>query len=181
MQELLEDPRIIYIKGNHEEMMLNAWEDPFDLPLWKANGANKTRKGLMCLPHSKRVELVSKLKYKTKDFHVYYSNGKTIFLTHSGFNPEIDKEPLDTRWNRKHIAETWPDNPDFDNLVLIHGHTITWTLDKYDSKVNPEKAVAAITYCQGHKIDIDMGTVVTGKACLLDLDTLQPIYFTIEK
>lgn len=180
MQELLDDPRVIYIRGNHEDMMIDAWENPFDLPLWKANGANTTRKGLMHLPHTERVELVSKLKYKTKEFYVYYSNGKTIFLTHSGFTPEIDVEPNDIVWNRRHIKEKWAEDDALKNTYIVHGHTIVWTLDSYNPSLNPERAAAAIQYCDGHKIDIDMGSAFTGRACLLNLDTFEPIYFDID-
>ena len=182
MKELLEDPRVIYICGNHELMMLNAWEDPLEMALWKANGANKTRKDLMRIPHNERIELIANLKHQITKYAIYLNKqNKQIILTHSGFNPDIDKDLSDTAWNRKHIAEEWTQNLDYHDAILVHGHTISWTLNEYNRNINPDKVVAAITYCQGHKIDIDMGTIITGKACLLDLDTLQPIYFTIEK
>ena len=33
-----------------------------------------------------------------------------------------------------------------------------------------------IRYCDGHKFDIDMCTVVSGRIALLDLDTFEEIY-----
>ena len=45
---------------------------------------------------------------------------------------------------------------------------------------NIEKSVdniEIVTYCDGHKIDIDLGCFATKKIALLDLDTLEPIYF----
>ena len=182
MQELLENPKVIYIRGNHEDMMIDAWENPISFPLWKANGSDITYKSLMELSKNERVELISKLKYTTRKYTVYNNREhKKIILTHAGFNPDIDNDMDNSVWNRKHIAESWSKNPELDNTILVHGHTIAWTLNKYDKNINPDCETKAITYCDGHKIDIDMGTVKTLKTCLLDLDTLQPIYFTIEK
>ena len=45
---------------------------------------------------------------------------------------------------------------------------------------NIEKSVdniEIVTYCDGHKIDIDLCTVYTDKVAILNLDTLIPIYF----
>ena len=180
IQEMLDDQRVIFIKGNHEDMMINAWENPFDLPLWKANGANKTRKDLMRIPHSARVELINKLKYQMRNSYIYHNTkGQRIFLTHSGFTP-FNKESEDIIWNREHITDEWNKNKDLEDIVIVHGHTIVWTLDEYDKKLNLEMKVSAIKYCENHKIDIDMGSAFTGKVCLLDLDILEPIYFTID-
>jgi hypothetical protein len=32
-------------------------------------------------------------------------------------------------------------------------------------------------YCNGHKINIDLGSFSTHRTCLLNLDTFEPIYF----
>lgn len=135
----------------------------------------------MRIPHNERVELISRLKYSLKDFYVYYNNdNKRIFLTHAGFTPILDEDPDDIIWNRNHIKDKWNLENDFQDIIIAHGHTIVWTLNSYDGALNPEKVDEMITYCSGHKIDIDMGSAFTGKACLLDLDTLKPIYFTID-
>ena len=36
-------------------------------------------------------------------------------------------------------------------------------------------------YCNGHKIDIDTGCFASKQIALLDLDTLEPIYFRLEE
>ena len=38
-----------------------------------------------------------------------------------------------------------------------------------------------IPYCEGHKIDIDLGCFVSRQIALLDLDTFEPIYFRLEE
>lgn len=51
---------------------------------------------------------------------------------------------------------------------------VIWTpLNKEELKEKPE----IIKYCDGHKIDIDLGSVNSKRTALLDLDTLEPIYF----
>ena len=36
-------------------------------------------------------------------------------------------------------------------------------------------------YCDGYKIDIDTGCFVSKQIALLDLDTLEPVYFRLEE
>ena len=36
-------------------------------------------------------------------------------------------------------------------------------------------------YCDGHKIDIDIGCFASKQIALLDLDTFEPIYFKLEE
>ena len=40
--------------------------------------------------------------------------------------------------------------------------------------------VNIVKYCNGHKIDIDLGSFATGRSALLDLDTLEVKYFVTE-
>ena len=40
-----------------------------------------------------------------------------------------------------------------------------------------KKSITICKYCHQHKIDLDLATFVSKKIALLDLDTLEPIYF----
>ena len=176
MQELLEDSRVTYIIGNHEQMFLDAFINKLNLTLWFINGGQPTYEAFNKLSEEEQKDLVFQLKSKTL---IYYTDiERNLILTHSGFNLD-DPEP-DFIWDRKHINQNWTQNFDYRDTKMIHGHTMVWTLNKYNLDLNNEEAVAAIIYCDGHKIDIDMGSVITKKICLLDLDTLEPIYFTEE-
>ena len=180
---LLGDPRVHYFLGNHEKFLIDAYEnnDPW---LWVAyNGGRRTYEDFNNLSEETQQYIVNKLKHlPIKAFITSSKSGKQIILSHSGFDiEEINSLHTDTFiWNRDHITNSWTNEPEFQNTIMIHGHTITWTLDEYDYRLNPEKKDNIIWYCNEHKLDIDLGSAFTGKACLVDLDTLEPIYFTID-
>jgi hypothetical protein len=47
----------------------------------------------------------------------------------------------------------------------------------YNEDNFPKSKFEIFKYCDGHKIDIDLGTFITHTACLFNLDTFEPIYF----
>ena len=58
-------------------------------------------------------------------------------------------------------------------MLLVHGHTpVQHILRDWDNQ-NPQ----ILKYCDGHKIDIDLGSTISKTAALLDLETLEAIYF----
>ena len=80
-------------------------------------------------------------------------------------------------------------------MYLVHGHTPVQYL-KFDYGYNGQEPLSkedlkfkrtwdlnaiykpeVIRYCDGHKFDIDMCTIVSGRIALLDLDTFEVIYF----
>ena len=61
---------------------------------------------------------------------------------------------------------------------MIHGHTpIPYLMEEVipDWNENKDWDTGALHYCDGHKIDIDMLTIKSHKACLIDLDTFEEI------
>jgi hypothetical protein len=53
--------------------------------------------------------------------------------------------------------------------VIVHGHTPVINLH--------DEPYMIYKYCDGHKIDIDLGSYHTKTAALLNLDTLEAISF----
>ena len=53
--------------------------------------------------------------------------------------------------------------------------------NEYTKKINKDligkKSIEICKYCNQHKIDLDLATFVSKKIALLDLDTLEPMYF----
>ena len=47
----------------------------------------------------------------------------------------------------------------------------------YDEEIDKMPTPEILTYCGGHKIDLDLCTIVTNRAALLDLDTFEVKYF----
>lgn len=178
--EMLEDDRVIFLKGNHEQNLINAYLDPDDLDFlrgWFNDGGLYTWEEFLSWSKNKQKELYLKLS-NLPSYAIYVNCNKTrILLSHSGFTPDKNSEDevLSERkaqmkylYNRKHIEDMWPD--ELDNTLVVHGHTPTGTIDRFSSG-------EVLQYCNNHKIDIDTGATFCGIAALLDLDTLLPIYF----
>lgn len=210
MTHLLDDPRVIYMKGNHEEMMLEAidhmlkYGDEYDTYMddnWLyGNGGIKTYEDMDYGEGVNLGLLYSKLK-KMPSLSIYTSkNNKIIYLEHAGYTPNIYGEPINTYhdrlWDRDHFYDNWVGG---DNEYLIHGHTPVQYLKFYygyngEKPLTKEEMVIkntwdnpgvytpeVIRYCNGHKFDIDMCTIVSGRVALLDLDTFEIKYFDSEE
>ena len=187
MQEVLEDSRIIYLQGNHERMFLNgiAAYDTIqgvyfglgDYVLWVNNGGGPTADMYFNLSIEEQEALYNSIhRLQTSSLYINKNNQK-IFLCHAGCQPsKASLEPsLEIKynylWDRKHIFLNWEDYEDFDNMYIVHGHSPVQYI------TNNEKYENIFTYCEGHKISIDLGSYISNKAVLLDLDTFEPIYF----
>ena len=179
--EALKDPRVIYIRGNHDQMLLDCWRSEWcDNYLWFCNGGYETYNGIFT---SENYELYLIQLAKTKLYHCYENkNGQKIHLSHAGFtlmeNNEIPYN-ADLLWDREHIDMNcvwWPkENP---NDYVVHGHTYCASKSRFswvDIDLNESHTVGR--YCYGHKICIDGRSFLTNKIAMLDLDSLEETVF----
>ena len=166
------DPQFIYLKGNHEDILVDLIEkkkadivDTFAEQMAIYNGTYATF-----------LEWEEKGTYgwanflRSLPFYEFYKNreGKSIYLSHAGFTPNKGNIIGQTNllWDRNHIEQSWPD--EFDDIYVVHGHT----------PVKEEE----MFYCNGHKINIDLGTYKHPfKTCLLNLDTFEYHIFSLEE
>ena len=171
----LAHPQIIYLKGNHEDMLVKAFRsamegDQSDYHLLHYNGGAKTFEGLIAEERPDVwIDEIAKLPTISA---IRNNNNKIVILSHAGYTPgkEIPSTE-DILWNRDHFYEPWPEG--FDDTVIVHGHTPISYL-KEDGIVKFQKGVGDIlAYDDGHKICIDTGAVQTGVAVLLNLDTFE--------
>ena len=199
--------QVIKIRSGLEDEYYNDYYG--DIALWIQNGGNMA--DLYVLAIDDLCKIQHKIKNLPIFVHYKNKNNKTIFLNHAGGSPDkitkweynlktieddlsktkifsyYNKEALEKiLWNREHISEEWSLNPKYKDLIIIHGHTPVQKInnflsfeDQYLAKNNNPNTI--VKYCHGHKIDIDTGCYFTGIATLLDLDTLEPIYFTERK
>ena len=208
MTKLLNDSRVVYIRGNHEQMMLEAVEDMIKYGIeefqfscmndnWiEVNGGIKTLEDMNWGKGIDLPFLYKKIQLMPFLCHYTSKSGNGIILEHAGYTPDNLGEVLhlnhDPVWDRSHFYDNWTGT---ENMYLVHGHTPvqylkfnygyngqepftqedlkfkrTWDLN---STYKPE----VIRYCDGHKFDIDMCTIVSGRIALLDLDTFEVIYF----
>ena len=145
---LMNDPRVIMIKGNHDEFLeegikvINYDEAEseglpcpgdrprFDLGLWIYNGGEFTYDKAWHLTREERFAILKCIKKMTLQ-KTYYSEktGNTIILEHAGYSPFVRPcRPHDPLWDRKHFYDAWNEgwaikdkNPD--KTYIIHGHT----------------------------------------------------------
>lgn len=185
MFSLLKDERVIYIKGNHEQLMETAIKEGImdnyitnNSLTWIHNGGYYSLEGLHKMSTEKFNFLYKRLQqlpYKT----VYKNkNGINIHLSHAGETLGRILSNEQYIWDRSHIKDDL-DVIKYQNDIVVHGHTPVQCLCDYSNNIsenysyNPE----IVKYADQHKIDIDLGSFSSNKVALLDLDTLEPIYF----
>lgn len=194
-QMLLDDPRVKFIKGNHEIFMEEGLGDlinigyPRDMNLWVYNGGRPTIEELSKMTDDELRILRAQLRQLPQTMIYRNTKGQDIILDHCGYTPSfadgnnffypVRHEPY---WDRSHFFEHW-DDAHFPNTYMIHGHTPVIFIEKefnnwkgIPTPRDSEYDFRAYHYCDGHKICIDMGTFFSGRAVLLDLDSFEEIY-----
>lgn len=177
MKELLADERVTYIMGNHEEFFFRATKELLndecynslsDTFLWLENGGQPTYEAWLKNPEPVSAASMSR-------FEIYHNKeGKTILLSHAGFTPPMTSDYSQLLQDRTHFDDKWPEG--FENYIIVHGHTPVQYFSAKEkgsiiSKPGP------YYYCDGHKIDIDLGTADSGLLTLLNLDTFKAVTF----
>lgn len=141
---------IFTLRGNHEQMMLDAFTDDEAMDLWLNNGGSATLKSFGIKSLNDLPDRYSSFLMETE---FYFKKDKYIFV-HAGLNFEKedlfeDKDAM--LWTR--YFDPW--QPSLGNQLLIHGHT-------------PEP-LDYIFNQTGNCIDIDGGCVYTHKKLLGNL------------
>lgn len=190
IEAVYKDPQFIYLKGNHEDMLVKAANE-----YYKDDGYCMNQRllyhngGFNTLEQMIQTGSVAEWARTLNELPIYttYTNkyGLTFLMSHAGFTPteeelstgEVRRRDKDLLWNRDHYIfdDRWPENGD--NFIVIHGHTpIQHMIDEI--YLGCEWEEGALWYCNDHKICLDHGAVWTGKVVLLDLDTLDDYTFT---
>ena len=186
IEELLADKRIIYLKGNHEDFFIKIGTEILEghtssIRLWRENGGASTIAGLLEKKENEVWDLIYKLNALPQVCEYINKQGQKIILSHAGdvltYRKEYDSHGgSNYLWDRDHL--TWDFEKDItdDMPYIVHGHTPVPALPHFG--IYPESYFKIYKYCKEHKIDIDLGCFETQRIALLDLDTLEPIYFT---
>jgi serine/threonine protein phosphatase 1 len=131
----------ICLKGNHEDMLLSAVDEPFDASLWINNGGDTTLA-------SYGVEMPAELPADDiawiRGLPLCHDDGLRFFV-HAGIDPTV---PLDRQdgstmlWTRERYSD------EFDpGRFIVHGHT---PLRSHHPNLRP------------HRINLDTGAVFGG-------------------
>ena len=198
MLDMLNNPRVTYIKGNHEQFaidFLRATKDVESLndvsynimSLWSGNGGTQTINDIWGdLTKEEAWQLYLCLKNLPEKLEVTV-NGTTFLLSHAGYTPRYLTRDLATDkqvllWNREHFMDAWEDGED---TIMLHGHTPVGYLEKLDwigegsISFNHNafitdamtKEFEPIIYADGHKIDLDLCSAFSNRAALYCLET----------
>ncbi len=113
-----EQSNLIFVKGNHEELLLNALDDAAALPRWLRNGGNSTLESYGCADPTEISEKHLKFVRSAID---YYETERFVFL-HAGYveNLELNEQPaLALRW--RVTNKNTP--PHLSGKTVVTGHT----------------------------------------------------------
>ena len=188
IQEVLKDERFVYLKGNHEQMLIDAadqynmYGDYYsdDYYILASNGGEQT---FLDWAYSMyRMEWINKLKELPTQATYKNAQDQIVRLSHAGYTPGKNKYEWDEDliWDRKHFTDEW-DEENYPDSIIVHGHTPTLHVDADLNKAyDRNMELGAYWYCNNHKVCIDNGTFATGYATLLDLDTWEEHIFVCE-
>lgn len=181
IKAIYEDPQFIYLKGNHEQMLLDAMQKYFQGDEFGISFAAQVlfnNGGLDTLYSWQQENETDRLNWYNKlqnlNIEAFYTNpkGTTFYMNHSGAGENASEE--DKLWDRTHFYETEPSS---DCEYIIHGHTPIpimleeFAEDGYDDFYTFHKALFYNNKNKtGKKINIDAAAVWKNKVLLLDLD-----------
>lgn len=176
LKEMLIDPRIHYILGNHDQMIIDSTFGATPsirnqaLRLHHDNGGNLTHKAMV--RDDEYQHWVYELQ-KCPYYHIYTNkNNLKIFLSHSG-SVKIN-DPYELIWNRDHWF--YPeDDKEYD--LIVHGHTPIPYLVEDLELLGPVAKVEPGAYWYDKKVDLDNCTCLTNCAVLFNLDTFDEEIF----
>ena len=111
---------VIPLMGNHEAMLLDAYEDEMNISKWIQNGGNETLKSFEINSvndiESKYIEFFRGLSY-------YYAYENFLFV-HAGFNDNLLNPFTDYYSMLWKCSETYT-NPLLSDKTIVHGHCVT--------------------------------------------------------
>ncbi len=172
LREILADPRVVYLKGNHDDMFVEGilGDDPQVFSHWTSRCGgwptyeawNKDGSPHDILEQLRQAPIREKLVTKMG----------LILLSHAGYTPwkgvSTIPSDFDFLWDRDHISDPWVLGDK--DIFVVHGHTPVFNPPSFGRLAFGIEDVEPLFYCDGHKVCIDMGTPASYACALLNLD-----------
>ncbi len=139
---LKEGFNVFPLKGNHEELLMQAYQNTNSIPKWIINGGQKTLDSFGI----KDVRDIS-IEYIQffKNLRFYYSIKKFLFV-HAGFN-DIISNPFEDENDMLWVCNNTYSNKLLRDKIIIHGHCpITKEVCK-TAVINKDKVINIDTGC----------------------------------
>lgn len=199
LTDVLDRKNAVMLMGNHEEMMLKTYRDPFAKALWYRNGAATTEAQLSGFGKFKKHRLMKKVEALPLAIPDLTVNGKKFYLAHASHAAEYltgmvgySKADDDTRhrilWSREYISVEKGNVMSFclseqykelyalypKDTVLICGHT---PVQKCAYGKTDKSGNGRISRTMGgHLINIDCGCAMGKQLGCLRLEDMQEFY-----
>lgn len=149
--------KVFTLRGNHDQMMMDAADDDERFSFWIANGGNPTRKSFGIKSFH---ELESKYKQFFYDTSFHFETGNFI-LVHAGLNFMPDDIFEDTHammWTRNFFVN----ENKLAGRTIIHGHTpipLEHIISQHNLNViNIDAGCVYKTTGLGHLVAIELGS-----------------------
>lgn len=133
---------VIALLGNHESLLLNAYENPDLLSKWILNGASASLKSF-------GIDDISKLESKYLDFFKrlkYYFAYEDYLFVHAGFNDDIEDPFSDTYHMLWNCRENY-NHKELNKMIIVHGHCPDATSSCDQAIINGGKIINIDTGC----------------------------------
>lgn len=145
------------IKGNHEVLMLNAYDNRESVGIywWAENGGDETIASYMLANgvqddfrdaiDKEHIAWIRDLPVMIRD------KGRRLVFVHGGIDPKTfpdctDEIRLWTRSQKFFDPNRWPDRPELEGIVVVHGHTPT---HDFEPHANPRRINVDTGACFG--------------------------------
>ncbi len=120
--ELRKQFKCVFIRGNHEQMLLDVLDDGDDVYLWLINGAQATWRSYGNLENLKAEQTHLSFFRSTVYYHIERVNNTDYLFVHGGVRPKIPLEnqsPQDLLWIREEFILRKHQLP----YIVVFGHT----------------------------------------------------------
>ncbi len=157
VKALAEAGDAIVVKGNHEELMLHAYDNRESIGIhhWAVNGGDETIASYKRFngDHDDWRDAIDKehIGWLRGLPTIWRDEARRLAFVHGGIDPRTFPDCGDDirLWTRSHKffdPGRWPQRPELEGLVVVHGHTPTSTLEPH---VNPRRINVDTGACFG--------------------------------
>jgi serine/threonine protein phosphatase 1 len=154
---LMQDEGAAIIRGNHEELMLHAFDRDESIGLyhWATNGGDETIASYERVngarDHWREAIDPDHVKWLRTLPSMLHDEERRIAFVHGGIDPKTFPECTDeirlwTRSRKFFDVRRWPSRPELTNLLVVHGHTPT---DDFEPDVNAQRINVDTGACFG--------------------------------
>lgn len=133
---------IIPLSGNHEQMLLDAWQEEQMTGLWMMNGGAETLKSF-------GIKAASNLEPSYIDFFKslkLYAEYQNYLFVHAGFNDELE-HPFEDTYHMIWKCRQKYTHPLLVDKTIVHGHCTIPTTTSHERIQNNDRVINLDTGC----------------------------------